>query len=372
LNLKGMTIWILGFFSLIAGANVVNATWMWFEKGPAAMVTPYLFGSSAGFPVYIYMILSVVATLLLLAATSHMVVSELSVADQIRTINEKVNRLQAGQESQQKVLEGVQARIFLVDESLERTRKEFSKGLVDQGDVIRQNLETTQQSQQKMMDAVQGRVFLLDESMKGVKKGLNEQGDLVKAVNANLVDKVTPQLAGVKDTIAEIEQRDKKTVSAITKQKEELEGINSKLERLESALFKPKPLLTSLTDVEAVKGIGPGKGAELREIGVKSVGDLIMADTKAVAEKTGSSENTVEKWQGRAQLSMAPGLKDKDLVLLEDLDIIDRKSLAAQDPIELSKKMNAIFKVNLAKGKVSEADMPTIEEIDSWVKFARS
>jgi predicted RecB family nuclease len=97
-----------------------------------------------------------------------------------------------------------------------------------------------------------------------------------------------------------------------------------------------------------------------------------MADPKAVAEKTGASENTVGKLQGRAQLSLIPGMKDKDLTLLEELDITDRKSLAAQDPIELGKKMNAIFKVNLARGKVSEADKPTIEEIDSWVKFVKS
>jgi len=65
-------------------------------------------------------------------------------------------------------------------------------------------------------------------------------------------------------------------------------------------------------------------------------------------------------------------LKEKDLFLLEELDILDRRTLAEQDPIDLSKKMNAIFKVNVAKGKVSEDDKPTIEEIDSWVKFVKS
>jgi hypothetical protein len=57
---------------------------------------------------------------------------------------------------------------------------------------------------------------------------------------------------------------------------------------------------------------------------------------------------------------------------LEELDILDRRTLAEQDPIDLSKKMNAIFKVSVAKGKVSEGDKPTIEEIDTWVKFVKS
>ena len=372
MNLKGTTIWILGFFSLLAGANVVNATIMWFDLGPAATVTPYLFGISTGFPVYVYMLISVFATLIFLGATAHMLVKELSVADQIKTINEKANRLQAGQESQQKALEGLEARVFLVDENLERTRREFSKGIVDQGDAIKQNLEANQQSQQKLLDSVQGRVFLLDESMKGVRKGFSDQADVVKAVNANLIEKVGPQLAEVKEAIAETEQRDKKTVSAITKQRDEIEEIKVKLERLEGILVTPKPLLTSRNSVEDVKGIGPGKGAELKEIGVASVGDLIMADSKVVAEKMGSTDRTIEKMQGRAQLLMVPGLKEKDVLLLEELDIVDRKSLAAQDPIELSKKLNAVFKVNLAKGKVSEADKPSIEEIDSWVKSAKS
>ncbi len=371
MNLKGITIWVLGFFSILSAANVVNATVLWFSDGPAATVTPNLFGASLSFPVYVYMLISVFATLAFLGGTSHMLVNELSVADQIRTINEKINRLQTGQESEQKVLEGVQARIFLVDESLERTRKEFSKGLVDQGDAIKQNLESSQQSQQKMLDAVQGRVFLLDEGMKGVKKGLNEQGDMVKMVSADL-GKISPQIAGVKDAVAEIGQRDKRTGSAIAKQKEELEEIKTKVEGLEIALVNPAPILTSKSSVENVKGIGPGKATELKEMGIVTVGDLIMADPKAVVEKTGSSENTVEKWQGRAQLSLVPGLKDKDLLLLEDIDITDRKGLASQDLIELSRKLNAIFKVNLAKGRVAEADMPTIEEIDSWIKYVRS
>jgi len=328
--LKGIVIWILGFFSILAAANLVNATIMWFADGPWAEATLYLLGLDFVIPVYVYMLISIFATLAFLGGTSHMLVTELSVADQIKTVNEKVNRLQAGQESQLKVLESVQARIFLVDESLERTRKEFSKALVDQSDAMKVNLDANLEAQQKALDAVQGRVFLLDESIKSLEKEL----------------------------------------SAIAKQKSDISDIKDRIEQLE-ILAAPKPLLTSKSNVEDIKGIGPIIGAELREIGVESVGDLIMADPKTVIKKTGSSETAVAKWQGRAQLSLIPGLKDKDLLLLEELDINDRKDLAKQDTISLSKRLNAIFKVNLAKGKVTETDKPTIEEIDSWIKFVK-
>ena len=371
-NLKGIAIWILGFFSFFAGSNVINSVIMWFDLGPEGVFTPYLLGNLTGaVPVYFYLLISVVATLAFLGGTAHMLVSELSVEDQIRAIDEKVNILHASQESQRKSLDGVQAKVFLVDESVERTRKKFSKELVEQSDAIKQSLDSGNQTQKKMLDGVQGRVFLLDEKLTGVKKGLSEQAEIIKGVKANLVDKVSPQLADVKEALAQSKQRDKKTVAAILKERNEIGEIKLTLEKLETGLVTPKSLLTSQSDVENVRGIGPGKGAELKEIGITSVSDLIMADPKVVAERMGSSDKTVEKLQGRAQLSMVPGMKEKDIELLEELDITDRKSLAEQDLIELSRKIDATFKINLMKGKVSEAEKPTIEEIMAWVKFAR-
>ena len=371
-NLKGIAIWILGFFSFLAGSNVINSVIMWFNLGPEGVFTPYLLGSLTGaVPVYFYLLISVVATLAFLGGTAHMLVSEFSVEDQIRAIDEKVNILHASQESQRKSLDGVQAKIFLVDESLERTRKEFSNELVEQSDAIKQSLESGNQTQQKMLDGIQGRVFLLDEKLNGFKKGLSEQAEVIKGVNEHLVGKVSPQIADVKTALAQSKQRDKKTTATITKERNEIGEIKLALEELETALVTPKSLLASQSNVEDVKGIGPGKGAELQEIGITSVGDLIMADPKVVAERMGSSDKTVEKLQGRAQLSMVPGLKENDIELLEELDIIDRRSLAAQDLIELSRKVDAIFKINLMNGKVSEAEKPTIEEIMAWVKFAR-
>ena len=158
----------------------------------------------------------------------------------------------------------------------------------------------------------------------------------------------------------------------MAKQQDQIAEITLKLEQLEAMLATPKPMLTSKSSIEDVKGIGPGRGTELKEMGITNAGELIMADTKILAGRMGSSERTVEKLQGRAQLSLIPGLNEKSLLLLEELDVIDRKSLAEQDSIELSKRINAVFKINLDKGKVLESDLPTIEEIDSWIRFAKT
>ncbi len=373
MTLKGIIIWVLGFFSFLAGANVINATIMWFNLGPTATFKPYPLDDLIGaIPIYVYMLISILVTLAFLGATSHKVISELSVADQVMELNVKTNHLQDGQESQRNTLEDVRNKVSIVDESVERTTKKLSKELSNQGDTIRQSLEASDQNQQKILDAVQGRMLLVDKNLNDVKKTLGEQAVLIQGIGANLADSVRPQLSAVKDALTKLETRDEKTSVAMTKQRAEIEEIKLKLDKLERALVTPKSLLTSQSNVEDVKGIGPNKGAELKEIGIASAGDLIMADPKVVAEKMGSSDKTVERLQGRAQLSMIPGLKEKDLLLLEELDITDRKALAKQDTIDLSQKINAIFKVNLAKGKVSEVDRPTIEEIDSWVKYTRA
>ena len=382
--MKGKAIWILGLLAFLAGANVINSVIMWFEIGPEATFTPYLFGSLIGeIPNYAYFLVSLIAFVVFLGATSHKVVDDISNTDQINAIVENVDRLEAGQQSQQKLLEGVQAKVFLVDEGLERTRKDFSKALAEQGESMAKSLDSGHQAQRKTLDSVQGQVFLLDESLKGIKKGLDAQVDIVKGTNATLVDTFAPQLADMQATLAkqigetesalaQVKRGEKRTSTNIAKQQDQIAEITLKLEQLEGMLATPRPMLTSKSSIEDVKGIGPGKGTELKEMGITNAGELIMADTKVLAGRMGSSEKTVEKLQGRAQLSMVPGLNEKNLLLLEELDVIDRKSLAAQDPIELSKRINAVFKINLDKGKVLESDLPTIEEIDSWIKFAKT
>ena len=429
--MKGIYIWILGFLSLLSAANVVNATILWFSTGPTSTFNPYLLGGLA-FPVYIYALISILVTLVLLAGTSHMVVSKLSVIDQVTTLNEKTSslqikqeaqqrnlvdlqekisnvdenvartgsklsdefssqvdalkktweagnrvidnktsRLQAGQESQQEVLMNVQSKMSEVDENIELASKKLTDEFSIQGEAIKQIVEAKDQNQQKLLEGLQGRMLFVDESLNDFEKKLGEQTELMKTLDSTSANAVNSQLNIVKDTLTKLESEDKKRLTAIEKQRNEINEIKQKLERLEASLLSPESILKSNSDVEDVKGIGPNKAAELKNIGITNASDLIMADPKVLSKAMGSTEKTVEKLQGRAQLQMIPGIKEKDLLLLEDLDITDRKKLSTQDPMDLGKKINAIFKINLAKGKVAENDRPTIEDLDSWIKFTK-
>jgi len=370
---QGKTIWILGFLSFLAGLNAVNAIFMSVNLGIEGTFQPYLIDSlTGGIPVYVYLFVSVLATFIFLGAASIKAVTELSNKALLNEINAKVTTIESGQKLQQKVLESLQARVFLVDESVNGMRKEVAKAFGKQEEEIKQ---------------VQANLITLDSKLAEVKgemaKQIKGQSEEIKKINANLANLFTKNLADFKDELAgqlvkmannmdRHEQRNRKSEKAILKQEGEIAEIKVNLERLEDEFVKPKPQLTSQCKVEDVRGIGENTGNELREMGITNVGELVLTDPAVIADKTDMSEKVVEKLQGRAQLGMVPGIKEKDLVLLEEAEVMNRKDLADQDPFELGRKISGIVKVYVAEGKISDAEKPTIEEIDSWIRFAKA
>jgi len=418
---NAINISLLSFFSLLSAANVVNAIIMWFSTGPTSTFNSFLI-SGLTIPVYVYALISILATMAFLGGASYLIMKNLSVVDQVELLGEQVSslqtnqetqrvsimdlqdktskiddsiyrtgsklsselnsqgdalkkslisKLQASQESQQQTFKAVQSEVSEVNENLELTGKKLSEEFTSQGEAIKQAVEVGDQNQQKLIDGVQGRMLFVDESLKDIKTELGEQAEFMKTIDTNIAKNVNSQLTDVKDTVAKLKAADDKTVAAITRQKEEISEIRQKLARLEASLLSPNSMLKSDSKVEDIKGIGPNKATELKNAGIISASDFIMADPKVVAQTMGSTEKTVEKLQGRAQLQMVPGIKEKDLSFLEDLDITDRSKLSTQDPIDLGRKINAIFKERLAKGKAAENERPTIEEVTSWIKYAK-
>jgi predicted flap endonuclease-1-like 5' DNA nuclease len=376
--LQGKSIWILGFFSFLSGLLAIHAIILAVNLGLDGIWQPWLIGSlTGGIPVYAYLLVSVVATLLFLGGTSSRVVSELSNKELLNEINEKANHLESGQRLQQKFLESLQARVFLVDENLGSARKEISEKFSNQEKELKQvHAHLVNRFDTKLADTKAG-------IGKQLGVGFDEQGEMLKEFHASLVNRfdnkitdvqngVTRQLGEIKSTMARHEQKNRKSAKAILKQKDEIADIKLTLEQLEAEFARlPKPQLTSQSNTEDVRGIGPNTRDELSEMGITNVEDLILTDPQLIAEKIGSSETTVEKLQGRAQLSMVPGVKEKDLILLEEAGVMNRKELADQDPIELGRKINGAFKVCVENERISEAEKPTLEEIYSWIKFAK-
>ncbi len=372
--MRGKAIWALGFFTILSGLNAVTAIFLAINLGIENNFQPYLIDSlTGGIPVYVYLIASIAATLIFLGGTAARVVSELSNKDLLMQIAEKATNLENGQKFQQSVLESLKARVFLVDESLDAAKKDIAKRFGEQDKEIKQvHASLANRFDSKLADVT-----------KQVGEGFTDQAEMLKQFHTSLVnrfntklaevdDGVTKRLAKIEDNTQKYAQRINKSTTTIMRQEGEIEDIKSKLVRLEDEFVKPKPQLTSQSNVEDVRGIGETTGNELREMGITNVGELVLTDPAVIAEKIDMSEKTVEKLQGRAQLAMVPGITEKDLILLEDADIMSRKDLATQDPIDLGKKISEIFKACVEEGKLSELDKPSIEEIDAWIKFVKA
>ncbi len=361
----------MAFLSVL---SAISAVFMAVSIGIEGTFSPPLIsGLISDLPVYVYLIISVIASFIFIGAACVSLVTELSTKDLLKEINAKADTLESGQKLQQKVLESLQARVFLVDESVNKTRKDMAKAFANQE-------EEMKQAQEKLMDKFESE--LVDVKRETAKQIKGQREDM-KKLNTNMVNLFTRNLAGVKDELAKQlllmaatlesqERRSRKSEKAIANQEAEIAEIKSKIVRLEEEFVLSKPQLTSDCKVEDVRGIGENTGNELREMGITDVGEFVLTDPGVIADKIDMSEKTVEKLQGRAQLAMVPGLQEKDLVLLEEAEVMNRKELASQDPLELGTKISRISKIFVEEGKIAEAERPTIEEVYSWIKAAKS
>ncbi|MCX8152878.1 MAG: DUF4332 domain-containing protein [Candidatus Bathyarchaeota archaeon] len=372
--MKGQAIWALCFFSFLSGLFSVHSIVLWANLGLNGVFQPFLsIGVSFGIPVWSYLLITIFMTLAFLGAAIHKLVAELSTKALLAQIDARMNNLESVQKIQQQTLESLQARVFLVDESLNIMLKDVTKAFSRQEELLKQVQENLAKKFDGELSAVKASLL----------RHVTEQNEELKKSNAILEDIFAKKLADAKNELSaplarleslmdKHEERNKKTEKALLKQEDTITELRSRIERLELTFVGPKPQLSSQSSVEDVRGIGESTGKELRAIGIATVGDLLTTDAASIAAKTGISEKLVEKFQSRAQLAMIPGITDKDLLLLEEVGVANRKELAAQDPFELGKKINLIVRTYVAEGKMSEADRPTIETIDAWIRFAKT
>lgn len=376
--MRGKAIWILGFFSFLAGLNAITAVVLSINLGIESTFQPYLISTlTGGLPTYFYLIVSIIVTLIFLGGTASKIVTELSNIPILNQINTKVYKLEEGQKLQQSDLKSLKGNVFLVANNLETTKKEITKMFAEQDNEIK-----------AVQTSLANKINKKSTEMKSeienqLTKSFDENAEMLKQFHTSITNRFTSestemkveienQLVQIEEAMKKQDQSVKKTGKNISKQKTEITNIQTKLEKLENEFVKPEPQLTSKSNPEKVRGIGPTTMNELKEMGITTVGQLIMEDPQVIAEKTSTSQKTAQKLQGIAQLSMVPGVAEKDIILLEEAKITNRKELANQDPIELSQKISKVFKIQLEEGKIQETEKPTIEEIQSWVKNAKT
>jgi predicted flap endonuclease-1-like 5' DNA nuclease len=323
------------------------------------------------------LITSILATLALLAATSHKVVTDLSQEELLNEINQRAELLEDGQTLLKSNQEDIKGTTFLIKQNIDQTQKQIKHNFTEQ----EKNLKELHEESTKNLEYESANIT--SKIRKNLKEDFTKQEKNLKQIHNSLTAKIENDSADIKlqigtqlQTIEITQQQNektaKKTIKDLTKQKKEIQDIKDKITQIEQQFILPKALLTSQSNPEKVRGIGPNTNNELKEMGITNIAELILADPKIISQKTSASEKMAKKLQGIAQLSMVPSLEEKDIATLEEIGITDQKELANQTPIEIGRKINKMLQEQINQGKTPEIEKPTIEKIRTWIKYAKT
>ena len=127
-----------------------------------------------------------------------------------------------------------------------------------------------------------------------------------------------------------------------------------------------------MTSIITIEGIGEKYAAELNEIGIKSVEDLLQAGAspkgrQEIAEKTGISEKLVLEWTNRADLFRIKGVGEEYSDLLEAAGVDTVVELAHRNAENLYQKM-----VVTNEEKKLVRKLPTAAQVAAWIEQAKA
>lgn len=222
--------------------------------------------------------------------------------------------------------------------------------------------------------------FQLREEMKSLQKNVR---DLSKELEKEL-ESHKKILKATQKKLAEIEQKTKKTLTAqkdipkLKKKLNALETIEKNLKNIQEVIEKansvPEPYLSSTEKIEVLEGaiLKRGTVRRLRKRGFKKVEDLLLVSPLEMSHTKAVSESEAKGLQSMLQLLMIPGVQHEDAVLLLESGVNSKEELALQNTISLGARMVKTTQLYIEEGKIREEDKPRLEEIASWIKWARA
>ena len=354
---RGVAVWISGFLTFLAVLSSFGMAIYWIREGRDFILRPYLVGDIIGnlvgdLSVENYLWISLIATFVFLGLTCVIAYRKLPPDPEIVKMFVKVGgNLAALRKTQE-------ATSTELGENIENNRK-TSRELFKKVDT---NLE----------DAKKETLAVMEKQGKTIQKVRREMVSTVETKVGETRGEMLGALKKQETTILGVRRLNEQGAASLKEQMAELENVKIKLERIEEKMVSPQPRLTSQDNPEVIKGIGPRLGEELRAMGITNVGELITADPAIIDEKTRVSQDMAERLQATAQLRMIPSVDENDAEMLVDAGITSRKKLEDQDLVQLSRRISEIAKTYIEEGKVSKEENPTIEEISSWIRIAKS
>jgi len=316
---KGTATWLLGFFTLLAILNVLNATIQLNLNGSSSTTYFTVFNMTLGsLNVEAYFWISLIITFMLFGVTSLAIYRGLPADPQVL---QRIAKVEENLAVNSNMIENTQIGFFRKLEESEKANEEVFR-----------------------------KINLGFEDMR-------------KEASDNLTNQ--------KKALEGMEEVGRKNAEMIKKQATELTSLKKNIVRIGKETPTQKPKLTGQTKLEDVKGISPRLATKLSQMKTTNVSELLAADPASLAEKAAELVETIANVQAQAQLLMVPGLDEKHAELLVKYGITSRRELANQDPVQLYRGIVGIAKTYVEQRKMSEQKVPTIEDVSSWIKQAK-
>lgn len=126
--------------------------------------------------------------------------------------------------------------------------------------------------------------------------------------------------------------------------------------------------------VEKAPSIGAKTAAILEKHGIKTVGDLLVADPEKLETLVNERHIdglTILTWQMQAELCCTvPNLRGHDAQFLTACGISHREELARAQPEVLLKKVEAFVATSAGERILRGGERPDLKEVTDWIAWA--
>jgi archaellum component FlaC len=240
--------------------------------------------------------------------------------------------------------------------------------------------EEIQNSTDEALTKLGLREFQLKESIKNLQNKLGELDNKLK----NSVDNHEKTLGTMQKKLMKIEHKiDKiqtvqKDLVGLKKKLNTIESIGKNLENIQDIVKKldyiPEPFIASTNEIKALEGklLKRDTVQQLKLSGVEKIEDLLLKSPVEIALTKTMTESEAKSLQSVIQLLMIPGIQHEDAVLLLKSGINSKQELALQDTFSLGARISKVAGLYIEEGKIKETEKPTLEEVASWIKWAKT
>ncbi len=262
-------------------------------------------------------------------------------------------------------------------ESLDLPLSQLSKDFVEQLELRSEEIKhSTDESLARFgLRGFQSKEFMMSlqkqigELENELKENMESHGRVSKKSQRKLVE-MERKIDRIQMFQRELPKLEKK-MKAIASLEKDLKDIQNTIKKIDTV---PTPYLQSTDEISVLEGklLKPGTIRSLKSGGIKTVEDLLLKSPIEIAMTKTITESEAKNLQSVIQLLMVPGIKHGDAVILMKSGVNSKQELALQNTFSLGARLSKTAELYVQEGKIKENEKPTLEEIASWIKLAKT